>query len=96
MPIDAVDRAMRVWVLVDAAKDLIVIWAAVGFKRRNGEWSVAFLIGRCLLVPNNMSIPRGSSGWVQPHVDVETDPLQVGRYIHPGRRHQDCATLGQV
>ena len=51
MPVDAVDCRMRLWVLVNAAKELIVIWAAVGFKRKNGEWSVAFLVARCLLVP---------------------------------------------
>ena len=58
MPVDAVDTKMRLWVLVDAAKELLVIWAGVGFKRRNGTWSIAFLVGRCLLVPLDMTIPR--------------------------------------
>ena len=58
MPMDAVDCRMRLWVLVAAAKELIVIWAALGFKRRNGEWSVAFLVARCLLDPGDMTIPR--------------------------------------
>ena len=58
MPIDAKNSKMRLWVLVDASKQLIVICSAVGFKRTNGEWSVAFLVGRCLLVPKDMTIPR--------------------------------------
>jgi len=58
MPIDAKNSKMRLWILVDASKQLIVIWAAVGFKRTNGEWSVAFLVARCLLVPKDMTIPR--------------------------------------
>ena len=58
MPVDAVDTKMRLWVLVDAAKDLLAIWAGVGFKRKSGKWSIAFLVGRCLLVPLDMTIPR--------------------------------------
>ena len=58
MPVDAIDTKMRLWVFVDAAKELLVVWAGVGFKRRNGTWSIAFLIGRCLLIPAGMSIPR--------------------------------------
>ena len=55
MPVDAVDIKMRLWVMVDASKHLIVIWAGAGF---NGQWSIAFLVARCLLVPRGMSIPR--------------------------------------
>ena len=58
MPVDAVDTKMRLWVLVDAAKDLLAIWAGVGFKPKDGKWSIAFLVGRCLLVPLDMTIPR--------------------------------------
>ena len=58
MPVDAINTKMRLWVLVDAAKELLVVWAGVGFKRRNGKWSTAFLVGRCLLVPMDMTIPR--------------------------------------
>ena len=58
MPVDAIDCRMRLWVLVDATKELIVIWAAVGFKRKNGKWSVAFIVARCLLVPGDMTISR--------------------------------------
>ena len=58
MPEDAIDTKMKLWVLVDAAKDLLCIWAGVGFKRKNGKWSVAFLVARCLLVPIDMTIPR--------------------------------------
>ena len=58
MPEDAIDTKMRLWVLVDAAKDLLCIWAGVGFKRKNGQWSIAFLVARCLLVPIDMTIPR--------------------------------------
>ena len=45
-------------VLVDAAKELLVIWAGVGFKRKNGEWSSAYLIGRSLLAARDSTIPR--------------------------------------
>ena len=41
---------------MDAAKELHVFWAGVGFKRKNGTWSIAFLFGRCLLV--SLDIPR--------------------------------------
>ena len=58
MPVDAINIKMRLWILVDASKHLIVIWAGVGFKRANGQWSIAFLVARCLLVPRGMSIPR--------------------------------------
>ena len=58
MLVDALDTKMCLWVLVDASKHLIVIWAGVGFKRTNGQWSIAFLAARCLLVPRGMSIPR--------------------------------------
>ena len=51
MPTDAKNSKMRLWVLVDATKQLIVIWAAVGFKRTNGEWSVAFLVVDAFLSP---------------------------------------------
>ena len=36
MPVDAINTKMRLWVLVDAAKELLVVWAGVGFKRKNG------------------------------------------------------------
>ena len=58
MPIDAIDTKMRLMVFVDAAKELLVIWAGVGFKRKTGEWSSAFLIGRSLLCPQDSTIPR--------------------------------------
>ena len=58
MPVDAIDCRMRLWVFVDAAKQLLVVWAGVGFRRRNGTWSIAFLVARCLLIPAGMSIPR--------------------------------------
>ena len=58
MSIDAEDRKMRLWVLVDASKELLAVWSGVGFKRKNGSWSSAFLIARCLLVPTDCSIPR--------------------------------------
>jgi hypothetical protein len=57
MPVDAFNTKMRTFVLVDAAKDLLTIWAGVGFKRKDGKWSIAFLVGRCLLVPLDMTIP---------------------------------------
>ena len=58
MPFDAIDTKMRLWVLVDASKRLLAVWSGVGFKRKNGSWSSAFLIARCLLVPTECSIPR--------------------------------------
>ena len=58
MPVDAIDCRMRLWIFVDPAKELLVVWAGVGFKRRDGTWSIAFLIARCLLIPAGMSIPR--------------------------------------
>ena len=39
-------------------KELLVVWAGAGFKRKNGEWSIAFLVARCLLVPLDTTIPR--------------------------------------
>jgi hypothetical protein len=58
MPQDAVNTKMRLLVLVDASKEIICIWAGVGFKRKNGKWSCAYLIGRCLLAPMDSTIPR--------------------------------------
>ena len=58
MPVDAIDTKMRLLVLVDAAKELIVIWAGVGFKRKNGTWSCAQLIGRSLLTSADSTTPR--------------------------------------
>ena len=57
MPEDAINSKMRLWVLVDAAKELMSVWSAVGFKRRDGTWSCAFLVARCLLVPVDCTIP---------------------------------------
>ena len=58
MPEDALDTKMRLIVLVDAAKELLVVWSCVGFKRRNGQWSCAYLIGRSLLTPTDSTIPK--------------------------------------
>ena len=58
MPEDAVDTKMRLIVAVDAAKEIVIVWAGVGFKRTNGKWSSAYLIGRCLLAAQDSSIPR--------------------------------------
>ena len=44
MPVDAVNTKLRLMVLVDAAKELLVIWSGVGFERTNGEWSCSYLI----------------------------------------------------
>ena len=52
MSLDAVDTRM------DWAKELMVIWAVVGFKRKNGKWPCTFLITRCLLVSADMTLPR--------------------------------------
>ena len=58
MPTDAVNTKMRLMVLVDAAKELLVIWAGVGFERKNGSWSSAYLIGRSLLASSDSTTPR--------------------------------------
>ena len=58
MPTDAIDTRMRLMVIVDASKDIISVWAGVGFKRKNGKWSSAYLVGRCLLAPPDSTIPR--------------------------------------
>ena len=59
MPGDAFDTKMRLWVLVDAAKELMSVWSAAEFKRRDSKWSCAFLVARCGLVPVDCTIPRG-------------------------------------
>ena len=58
MPEDAVDTKMRLMVMVDASKDIISAWAGAGFLRKNGKWSTAYLVGRCLLAPPDSTIPR--------------------------------------
>ena len=49
---------MSLLALVDDSKEIISIWAEVGFKRKNGKWSCAYLIGRCLLAALDSTIPR--------------------------------------
>ena len=58
MPVDAVNTKLRLMVLVDAAKELLVIWSGVGFERANGEWSCSYLIGRSLLAYSDSTTPR--------------------------------------
>ena len=58
MPEDAIDSKMRLMVFVDAAKDMAVVWAGVGFKRQCGLWSSSYLIGRSLLCPVDSTTPR--------------------------------------
>ena len=58
MPEDAVGEKMRMLVLVDAAKMLIVSGVWVGFKLKNGDWSCAYLIGRCLLTAEDSTTPK--------------------------------------
>ena len=58
IPTDAINTNIKPWVLVDASKELLAVWSGVGFKRKNGSWSCAFLIARCLLVPQDCTIPR--------------------------------------
>ena len=55
---DAVDTRMRLLIFVDWAKELLVIWTGVGFKRENGKCPCTFVIARCLLVSADMTIPR--------------------------------------
>ena len=58
MPEDAESEEMRMLVLVDAAKMLIVVGVWVGFKRRSGGWSCSYLIGRCLLTAEDSTTPK--------------------------------------
>ena len=58
MPEDAVSEEMRMLVLVDAAKMLIVVGVWVGFQRKSGEWSCSYLIGRCLLTAEDSTTPK--------------------------------------
>ena len=58
MPEDAIDEKMRMLVLVDAAKMLIVAGVWVGFKLKSGGWSCSFLIGRALLTAEDSTTPK--------------------------------------
>ena len=58
MPVDAVDTKMRLVVMVDAAEELLLVWAGNGFRRRNGTWSSAYLVGRSLLMNVESTIPK--------------------------------------
>ena len=58
MPEDAVDGKMRMLVLVDAAKMLIVTGVWVGFKLKSGGWSCSYLIGRALLTAEDSTTPK--------------------------------------
>ena len=58
MPVNAINSKMRLIVCVDAAPELVVIWAGVGFELSTGEWSSAYLVGRCLLAPVDSTIPK--------------------------------------
>ena len=50
MPEDDKDTKIQFRVLVDAAKELMSVWSAVGLKRKDGTWSCGFLVARCLFV----------------------------------------------
>ena len=58
MPVEAVSEKMRLLVLVDAAKMLIVSGVWVGFKLKSGDWSCSYLIGRCLLTAEDSTTPK--------------------------------------
>ena len=58
MPKDAVDDKMRMLVLVDAAKMLIVVGVWVGFLLKSGGWSCSYLIGRALLTAEDSTTPK--------------------------------------
>ena len=58
MPLDAINRQMRMITLVDAAMNIIMIGVWVGFKRKDGSWSCQHLIGRPLLAKNESTIPK--------------------------------------
>ena len=48
VPEDAVSEEMR----------MLVVGVWVGFKRKSGEWSCSFLIGRCLLTAEDSTTPK--------------------------------------
>ena len=58
MPEEAIDEKMRMLVLVDAAKMLIVVGVWVGFKLKGGGWSCSYLIGRGLLTAEDSTTPK--------------------------------------
>ena len=58
MPIDALDKKMKLITLVDAAKDVIIVGIWTGFKRPGNIWSCQHLIGRALLADENSTIPK--------------------------------------
>ena len=58
MPDDALDERMRMIVLVDAAKMLIVLGVWVGFRLKTGGWSCSYLVGRSLLTAEDSTTPK--------------------------------------
>ena len=59
MPSDAVDEKMRIIVLGDFAKKLLVVGSWGGFKRKSGSWSCSHILSRYLLSDRNQTIPKG-------------------------------------
>ena len=84
MPINAVDTKVRLCVLVDASKELLAVCLG-RMQRKNGSWSSAFLIARCLLVHN----PKNRDGSPGSKLEYDLAPtsytLLMGWHIHPRR-----------
>ena len=59
MPSDAVDEKMRIIVLGDFAKKLLVVGSWGGFKRKSGSRSCSHILSRHLLSDRNQTIPKG-------------------------------------
>lgn len=58
MPVDAVDKKLRILAGADAAEQMEMIGAWGGFKRVDGSWSCQHLLGRSLLASENSTIPK--------------------------------------
>ena len=56
IPVDAVSTRARLTLVVDAAKEVIMIDIYIGFKKKDGTWSNEHLISRSALC--NMTTPR--------------------------------------
>ena len=58
MPVDAVDRKMRIITAVDAANSVKIIGVWGMFRRKNGKFSCQHIISRSVLANEDSSIPK--------------------------------------
>ena len=59
MPVDAVDKKLRLIMLCDASNTMLVAGCWGGFQRKTGEWSCKHILSRTLLAEKNSTIPKG-------------------------------------